>query len=79
MTIFQQLVEDAGYETRSYSGRGMYGKECLAIVVPDALTAVQNIAHAAGEDGLTLSAPKSDSMGLETVVYWPNQKYTEDK
>lgn len=31
----QQCLEDAGYECRSYSGRGMYGKECLAVVTSD--------------------------------------------
>lgn len=31
---FKKIVsafESAGYEVRSYSGRGMYGKECLAV------------------------------------------------
>ena len=28
----QTLLEDAGYETQSYSGRGMYGKSCLGVV-----------------------------------------------
>ena len=31
---FREIIEDAGYDTRSYSGRGMYGKECLAYEVP---------------------------------------------
>ena len=30
-TVFQGLIEEAGYETRSYSGRGMYGKTCLGV------------------------------------------------
>jgi hypothetical protein len=25
----KQLIEDAGYEYRSYSGRGMFGKSCI--------------------------------------------------
>ena len=29
----KDIIEMAGYETRSYSGRGMYGKECLAFTV----------------------------------------------
>ena len=28
-TIFREAIENAGYVTRSYSGRGMYGKKCL--------------------------------------------------
>lgn len=31
--LMQDLIETAGYETRSYSGRGMYGKSCLAVEV----------------------------------------------
>jgi len=27
----QKIFEDAGYDTCSYSGRGMYNKECLGI------------------------------------------------
>lgn len=32
-SLFQNLVEDAGHTCRSYSGRGMYGKQCLGVVV----------------------------------------------
>ena len=28
-----EIIEEAGYETRRYSGRYMYGKECPAFVV----------------------------------------------
>lgn len=28
-TIFREAIENAGYVTRSYSGRAMYGKKCL--------------------------------------------------
>ena len=32
--IFQTLLEDTGYgETQSYSGKGMYGKECLGVAL----------------------------------------------
>jgi hypothetical protein len=29
---FQELLEDAGFETRAYSGRFMYGSYCLGFV-----------------------------------------------
>ena len=32
MTL-KDLIEDAGFETRSYSGRYMYGKECLGAIL----------------------------------------------
>lgn len=34
-SFFQDLVESAGHETRSYSGRAMYGKSCLGVVIPN--------------------------------------------
>lgn len=34
--MLRDLLEDAGYETRRYSGRYMYRKSCLAIVTDDA-------------------------------------------
>lgn len=30
----EEIIENAGYETRRYSGRFMYGKECVAFEVP---------------------------------------------
>lgn len=30
---FQELLEVNDYKTRSYSGRGMWGEECLAITI----------------------------------------------
>jgi hypothetical protein len=29
--IVQETIENAGYQTRSYSGRGMYGKICVGV------------------------------------------------
>lgn len=33
MKTFQEYLEDAGGEPRTYSGRGMYGKQCLSVVM----------------------------------------------
>lgn len=38
MTL-QEFLEDADYETRPYSGRGMYGKKCLAVTADDPVSA----------------------------------------
>lgn len=34
MNLLQQLCEQIGYRTMNYSGRGMFGAQCLAVVVP---------------------------------------------
>ncbi|PVB16411.1 hypothetical protein DDJ71_19700 [Mycobacteroides abscessus] len=69
-----------------YSGRGMYGKECLAVVLDDAsltpaVTAELAFALAGTDDDLAdlvdriWSLPTyTDSMGRRTVIYWPNVK-----
>ena len=31
----QTLLEDNEYDVHSYSGRGMFGKKCIAVTVPD--------------------------------------------
>lgn len=30
-----ELIEEAGYEPREYSGRGMYGKYCVGFTTDD--------------------------------------------
>ena len=80
----QDIIEMAGYETRSYSGRGMYGKECLAFTVDGraeefAVAAdLMNAALDAGEDFVVVEPVlaamrgiRTDSMGLGTVFYFP--------
>ncbi len=78
----QDIVEAAGYETRSYSGRGMYGKECLAFTADSETSsfavAADLIAAAldAGEDFVepvlaAMRGIRTDSMGRGTVFYFP--------
>lgn len=59
----------------SYSGRGMFGKECLGIDMPS-MTAAFNLALEIGIDcsatAQKFKNPKFDNMGLGIVVYWPN-------
>jgi hypothetical protein len=43
-STFQRLLEDLGFETRSYSGRGMDGEECLAVTVDGYATREWSIA-----------------------------------
>lgn len=57
---FRRKAKALGYEVIEYSGKGMYGRECPAVVVPNILDFVSEI----GMKGL-----KSDNMGLDYVVY----------
>jgi len=90
----QEAIEEAGYGTRSYSGRGMYGKECLGVCIDDnvgnivATLVVETIftaIDASGESdsevydiGQLLKGAKTDSLGRGTIVYFPDVPYISD-
>ena len=79
----EALVASCGYEPRSYSGRGMYGRECLAFTIgsgadqpANPLGVVAEIVAACPEqweDELIelFQDAKTDQMGLGTVIYFP--------
>jgi hypothetical protein len=82
--ISQQAIEDAldsqggnwDYEDiRSYSGRGMYGEECLGIVFNDSRDAYGFFVELAAEDydtaELLARKAREDSMGTSVIVYFP--------
>jgi len=80
----KRFIEDAGYETRSYSGRCMYGKSCIGFVIDDSvLYAVASIVGNVEdfEERLNLvevfQHVKTDSMGRGTIVYFPYVPYEE--
>jgi len=69
---FLALFENFDCTPRSYSGRGMYGKECLA-VTSDCDEA--EFIYDCGARGAP--CPKTDSMGKGTVFYWPSIRWAE--
>lgn len=89
----KQIVEDAGFDARSYSGRGMYGLKRLSFNLEreeNEFDAILSIAESIKSYIESLSdepefedvtayfmGAKSDSMGLGTVVYFPNIEWEE--
>jgi len=81
------LLEDAGLETRSYSGRGMYGKECVAFTVSEGeligsiasvveVCAVNYELETVSEFVKTLKRASTDQMGRDgVVVYFPRYEW----
>lgn len=68
---------------RSYSGRGMYGKECVGIdlendaEIAGFFFALGQKCYASGDDLLASLGDgseemKSDSMGRGRIIYWPD-------
>lgn len=57
-----QKLKAAGYEPRSYSGRGMYGRYCVGVTVSRSY--VDDVKK-------LIRGASTDSMGMDVIVYWP--------
>lgn len=91
--LIRYVAEDGNEDTsfrNNYSGRGMYGRECVGIVGSEddckALMAeVIKEAHARGDevefdDVVDMMFDYSqDSMGLDVIIYWPHISPLEGK
>ncbi len=78
INVIEALADDLGGTVRyGYSGRGMYGKECVGIVIPYPSEWIE-IINERSEDLFSddvwyeLESYSMDNMGLDYIVYWPN-------
>lgn len=94
-SFLQRVLEDAGYECRSYSGRGMFGRECLGVSLDRYASEFALIADVlanmpVSSDGETMEdsldtlakafrGANQDQIGLGTIVYWPAVPYVGDE
>lgn len=77
---FQEFLEDQDYETRPYSGRGMFGKTCLAVTVDDLTGAAFDIRFRLGAHSHEIwpnGSAKWDNLGRGFIIYWPHEPYKE--
>lgn len=73
-----RIVESAGFEPESYSGRGMDGARCLSFTTAKRIglvmsALVDGMQDSGAEPDVLAEALRSlhtDSMGLETVYYF---------
>jgi hypothetical protein len=72
------ILDEMNYDPYSYSGRGMYGKSCLAINL-DNDGQLWELALELGREHAHFPAPKTDSMGKGIVVYWPSIQWEEEE
>lgn len=79
--ILMDSLHSCGYEPRSYSGRGMYGRKCLAVsddcptdvIVNVAVDMLENFDSGEAIEVLeSLRGACQDSLGMSMVIYWPN-------
>lgn len=70
-----QLIHTEPYvmSVRSYSGRGMMGKDCVGIVVDDLHDGLWHIGGIMRDHNLP--APIVDNMGLDYILYWPKWEW----
>ena len=71
-----------------YSGRAMYGKECVGIVADDVDAVVERVGELAvmnlmneDEDAVYefIRTARYDQMGLSEIAYWPTLQATDDE
>ena len=79
---FIEALEDAGYDPKPYSGRGMFGKQCVSVSEED--VTAWDIAHGLWylvpeDEHLDVPEPRQDSMGLGIVLYWPSYEWPEGR
>ena len=78
-TELKRIIQDAGYEARSYSGRGMYGKECVGVTCDNQVDLLFDMMdHASRTQIKQLKGCKTDSMGRSIIVYWPSVEWGEE-
>jgi hypothetical protein len=87
--VLVDLIICAGYSVRSYSGRSMYGKECLGVTCDDTHKLIVDVIEQAieednGENSViedTLEVMKdsrTDSMGRSSIIYWPSVEFSRE-
>lgn len=82
---FIEALEDAGYEPKSYSGRGMFGKDCVSVSGNDEdgnRISQWNLARAlfydTEDDVGNIPEPRQDQLGLGIVLYWPSYEWPKE-
>lgn len=78
-----RAIESLGLSPRSYSGRGMYGRSCVGVTLGRNSEVTEfglgvKLALALGEDAEDLD-PRTDSMGLGSIIYFPNVRWPEGR
>jgi hypothetical protein len=94
--MFEDLAEELGNDevsVRSYSGRGMYGRQCLGVdtdmdigsLVAYVVRAIGGLNAGTNEGEYTVEqvaeafeGMQTDSMGRGTIVYFPSVQFFRD-
>lgn len=92
-SMLVNLIQAAGYEAYSYSGRGMPGRQCVGLTCSDVNTAIADIFEAVldvyGQEYEVLMDAHSalcdalrssaqDSMGMDKVLYFKSVEWQDE-
>lgn len=73
-SIVTSMGQDA--QARSYSGRGMFGKQCVSIDL-DSAGDLFELGNQLGLREIKIDSPSTDSMGHGIVAYWTRIEWPE--
>ena len=80
------IIEGAGFEVRSYSGRAMYGDECVGFTfdgedsraIAELIESTQGDYEQVMELANALRNSRTDSMGRSAIMYFPTYQMEVD-
>lgn len=78
LSIEQRLLHALytnNWEPRAYSGRGMFGAQCVAV----SLTGESQLWQLARTVPVDVDAPHTDQLGKGLIAYWPNYEWPKDE
>lgn len=79
-------ISESGFAPRSYSGRGMYSRECIGIstdhnpfaVIADLIETIERRTPEVLSEALrVIRRTQTESLGHGVVIYWPDEDWTE--
>lgn len=80
------VMEELNLDVRFYSGRGMFGGECVGFTTDNEIYDCVQLALALQSDGFEetdnlqlFQNLATDSMGRSVIVYFPRVKWSEDQ
>lgn len=84
-SVIQNLMESE-YDAFHYSGRGMYGKSCLAFRCTELKEFFRDLLYTLDGKDVNLASlaeefgsMKTDSLGMDTVIYFPYTSFVEEE
>jgi hypothetical protein len=76
------IIKSSGRHPRRYSGRNMFGRECVGVMVNDffgSLVGFVGKCENTEEAAALVAGVTTDSMGRGTIAYWPSVEWVGEE